>query len=103
MDLRELYTCDRLKECNTSPSCGTECTQTTDKAHAMPRYGKWIPIAERLPEENVYCLCCDKDGYMIVGFVLKGSKKWCFEADDIDIDVVAWMPLPEPPEWVEKR
>ena len=29
------WTCDRKKECNTSPICGTECTQTFDKEHAV--------------------------------------------------------------------
>ena len=57
---------------------------------------KWIPVSEGLPEEKDYCLCCDKDGYMTIGFVSIGSKEWCFDDDEIDIDVVAWMPLPKP-------
>ena len=56
----------------------------------------WIPVSERLPEESDYVLCCDKDGYMTIGYVSKYSKEWCFDDDEIDIDVVAWMTLPEP-------
>ena len=63
--------------------------------------GGWIPVSERLPEENYYCLCCDKDGYITIGFVPKYSKDWWFEDDEIDIDVVAWMPLPGP--YIEKE
>ena len=29
------WTCDRKKECNTSPIYGTECTLTFDKEHAV--------------------------------------------------------------------
>lgn len=57
---------------------------------------EWIPVSERLPKELDHCLCCDEDGYMTIGYVLKRSKEWNFVDDDIDIDVVAWMPLPEP-------
>jgi len=58
--------------------------------------GRWIPVSKRLPEESYYCLCCDKDGYMTIGSINKYSKEWCFEDDEVDIDVVAWTPLPEP-------
>lgn len=57
---------------------------------------KWIPVSERLPEKSDYCLCCDKDGYMIIGWIPKWSKEWCFDDDEVDMDVVAWMPLPQP-------
>ena len=36
------FTCDRKKECNTSPICGTECTQTFDKEHAVFEEGLWV-------------------------------------------------------------
>lgn len=57
---------------------------------------RWIPVSERLPEEKDYCLCCDKDGYMAIGYISKWSKEWCFEDEEIYIDVIAWMPLPKP-------
>ena len=71
----------------------------TDRIRTLPSVTlaqKWIPVSERLPEENDHCLCCDEDGYMTIGYVLKWSKEWCFDDDDIDLDVVAWMPLPTP-------
>jgi len=57
---------------------------------------EWIPVSEKLPDEKDYCLCCDKDGYITIGFVSKWSKQWCFDDPEVDIDVIAWMPLPEP-------
>lgn len=56
----------------------------------------WIPVSERLPEDSNYYFCCDKDGYMIIGRISKWSKEWCFDDDEVDMDVVAWMPLPQP-------
>lgn len=57
---------------------------------------KWIPVSEKLPDENVYCLCCDEEGYMAIGCISKWSKQWSFDDPEIDIDVIAWMPLPKP-------
>lgn len=59
-------------------------------------FGRWIPVSEGLPEESCHCLCCDKDGYMTIGFINKYSKEWCFDDDEVDINVAAWIPLPEP-------
>lgn len=58
--------------------------------------GKWIPVSEGLPEGADYCLCCDKDGHMAIGRMSNWSSYWCFDDDNTDIDVIAWMPLPEP-------
>lgn len=37
-----MFACDRKKECNTSPFCGTLCTQTFDKEHAVFEEGLWV-------------------------------------------------------------
>ena len=60
------------------------------------QYGKWIPVSERLPEESLNSVigwdtyrnrCCFVQ-YLGGRFVL---------GDDIDsVNVIAWMPLPEP-------
>lgn len=66
----------------------------------LPTALRWIPVEERLPEEDVEVLVCDKDGDMQVADYcysteLEGAVIWftrgkCFE------EIVAWMPLPEP-------
>nr|DAP20748.1 MAG TPA: Protein of unknown function (DUF551) [Bacteriophage sp.] len=67
-----------------------------EQAEEYGRYGKWIPVSERLPEESLNSVigwdtyrnrCCFVQ-YLGGRFVL---------GDDIDIvNVTAWMPLPEP-------
>ena len=57
---------------------------------------RWIPVSERLPEENIHVLC---QFYM-------GGMAECYHAHNywhivggyrIKIDeVIAWMPLPQP-------
>lgn len=47
---------------------------------------RWIPVDERLPEEGVEVLLHYDDGSMEVGKYLGLGA------------VIAWMPLPEPPE-----
>lgn len=69
---------------------------------------RWIPVSERLPEANIY------DGHgpvwkhkvLITGYLSFDNKKETFIttafAEDVrnkcvlDINVTAWMPLPEP-------
>lgn len=52
---------------------------------------KWIPVSERLPEEDtkIYLACCD-DGY--VASIMYSGGKWLIA----DANIIAWMPLPEP-------
>ena len=53
----------------------------------------WIPVSERLPEENQMCLVCDK-GYIGIDTYLGhgGIFEWKIYVKNYD----AWMPMPEP-------
>ena len=60
---------------------------------------KWIPINERLPEDNER----DKYGRVLVATDLESVLTCVFDAGRFDIfpkhrKVTHWMPLPEPPE-----
>ena len=55
---------------------------------------KWIPCSERLPDREA--LCCDRIGYMLVGYVKEENGRYIAETDDDYLICAAWMPLPEP-------
>lgn len=56
----------------------------------------WIPVGERLPENEHSVLLCRARGCIDVGFYIRGVWRTGFSAADIVKDVTAWRPLPEP-------
>lgn len=60
---------------------------------------RWIPVTERLPEEEGQYLVCCNGNYPIEvgGFYIDedGERYFCCDWNDPD-DIEAWMPLPEP-------
>ena len=66
---------------------------------------KWIPVTERLPEDDEVVLIACKIGKMFVGYhkhLYPGCEVWrILTARDstkkITYTVTHWMPLPEPP------
>ena len=69
---------------------------------------KWIPVTERLPEEAYACLAIVWDNNPHTGdtflnyypeFVGYGGGSWNdYNGDEIPLDVVYWMKLPQIPE-----
>ena len=59
---------------------------------------KWIPVTERLPEEDTTILVCGEDGVEPGCFSSKSGFWTCdlYESDPI-FGVTHWMPLPQPP------
>lgn len=53
----------------------------------------WIPCRERLPEEDVWTICQNNAGAMMIG-KYDIEFGWMFPA--YFDGIVAWMPLPEP-------
>ncbi|QUH22184.1 DUF551 domain-containing protein [Alkaliphilus sp. B6464] len=59
--------------------------------NANTGFGFWIPVKERLPEQDTNVIACFDDGF-ITG--VEYTNDWELWADSGE--VVAWMPLPEP-------
>ena len=62
---------------------------------------KWIPCAEKLPKDGEQVLTCDKTGYMALLEQYRGHWNCFVDPDGYlntnnEMQVVAWMPLPEP-------
>ena len=58
---------------------------------------RWIPVTERLPEENGTYLACYEDVTVLLDWF---NGKWFFYRTNPAIEetgtVIAWKPLPEP-------
>lgn len=59
----------------------------------MPSEPHWIPVSERLPEDNMWTICQNNAGAMMIG-KYDIEFGWMFPA--YFDGVVAWMPRPEP-------
>lgn len=58
---------------------------------------KWTKCSDKLPEYGTHVLVCDETGYMAVDYLVEGEEYcWCIAT----VPVIAWMPLPEPPEYI---
>lgn len=58
---------------------------------------RWIPVNERLPEENAPCIVYNKYYGPMVGWRLDG-KRFRIPGSHFPDHPTHWMPLPEPPE-----
>ena len=75
-----------------------------DAQEKQESFGEWISVKDRLPEPNVIVLCCTNKGYVDTDSFGRYSKVF-LKCDDMEGkvgQVIAWMPLPEPPK-EEKR
>lgn len=67
---------------------------------AERKHGKWIPVTERLPEDDGEVLCINDYHFYIVGWLYCDDvgNYICESDNEIMYDVTHWMPLPQPPE-----
>lgn len=81
------------------PICGVKINERVVHArdNSIIIYPSWIPVSERLPEENISVIGTTKydDIYETELYDDCGEKKW-YADGCYDVPIVAWMPLPEP-------
>lgn len=61
---------------------------------------RWIPVTERLPEDDTVVLVCGKNGGVYTA-IHNNSKTWIrgwwkMNSKNHHCNPIAWMPLPEP-------
>lgn len=91
---------------NIKSICMSTIADILDLIRDQPKVGEWIPVEERLPNEEEFEKYYCRNHYAAEFIVMiKGANKptslyykegvW-FDDDNNDYDVIAWQPLPEP-------
>ena len=83
--------CNHYLVCHYYDKNAEECNHFQNKT-------KWIPVTERLPDDEKKVLCVLDDGF----FCILEWKSWDWLWNDghnvyAEKDVTHWMPLPQPP------
>lgn len=96
--MADLIDRDALLQDMTKRSDGISDWHVFDVINEQPAVNRWIPCSERLPDHYDDILFCERDRT-----IHKGYMYWdgTFIENHVKFrksDIVAWMPLPEPPE-----
>ena len=78
---------------------GAEALRALDAQEKQESFGEWVSVKDKMPEPNVIVLCCTNKGYVDTDSFGRYSKVF-LRCDDMEGkvgQVIAWMPLPEPP------
>lgn len=70
------------------------CREAEEMAIQALEQTQWIPVSERLPEENGEYLVTRKSPVYEYVDIVKKTNIFC--SGDIASDIIAWQPLPEP-------
>lgn len=62
---------------------------------SLPSEQQWIPVKDRLPEDDDPVLVTDCKWWTDIAFY-DGLNWWYRDSQNLKADVSAWMPLPEP-------
>lgn len=114
LNTMDRYTADKLKLCDTDKEFPHNEVFIVDDVYeeldllpsVQPKKGEWIPVSERLPDNNVRVLCSAISTSISGGctrFVGCCNNGYWFVQTDADTvsyprqyKVIAWMPLLEP-------
>ena len=108
----ECFNCSQYTETTNASVCSKELMKQVADAIEELSKPRWIPVTERLPEEEKkrYWVCTDTEyqcecRWTNNRFGMGEFDEWGWSIFDIPqySHVVAWMPLPEPPEEVTQN
>ncbi len=78
-------------------SYSAKCIRVAISALHQQLTGGWIPVSSQIPERNGwYIVCDDENSISIVEFRNPWSIWYRKPNWDTAMEVIAWMPLPEP-------
>ena len=82
---------------STADTCPYYCELIpgTEKQCIKSEQMKWIPVTERLPEKHGAYLVYDKEE-VLMGYYSTFDRDWTGMNGFPLVNVIAWMPLPEP-------
>lgn len=61
-----------------------------------PTISQWVPVSEKLPEDNTEVLAQDGDGFYYLAWYEYDNYSWWDNNGLKYEDVIAWMSLPQP-------
>lgn len=104
-----LQAADAIEELRAKVDLHKEVIEDYRRANMMliNKFPKWIPVTERLPEKQGWCVACVfYRGIQWGDITTKGFTSVCpayyfegtFHKVSSEAEVTHWMPLPEPPE-----
>lgn len=96
-DKEAYYELDRMKTWSKDLS-DDEIKALSFALKSISKQREWIPVSERLPEEETTVLICTDQGDIDASRIFSYSdgtwewfaSSWCYG------EIIAWMPLPEP-------
>ena len=73
------------------------CADAIATLNNLPSAQQWIPVSERLPDEDASVLASIKNhSFEVAVGEIDGEVFWIVDGFIPLDDVIAWMPLPEP-------
>lgn len=90
------YMKDRLRYALVATTIDVDYVKLAIKALEKTLTGGWIPVAERLPDNQQRVIVKCKGCPTVIGWIMHGRWHTDFGCMYKEYDVIAWQPLPEP-------